>query len=151
MYGSSFAYIIGTFPRVMQRIIWSTKNFDGSRWRRVIITLPSDIEEYQLLLEGKCNKTSSYYNRNHVILNSLELQHCSTRGKCSLLIPCAIHIFFINALQDVESLPQRHELTKKDIIRHHFRSSPRYPDNFFLPIDQMIISYIQKGRQNKAL
>jgi len=46
----------------------------------VVIALPSDIDEYRLLLEGECNKSSRYDNRNYVIVDNLELLGCSNGG-----------------------------------------------------------------------
>jgi len=73
--------------RTEQRLVWRAKNVELWHWKKVVITLPTDIDEYRLLLEGECNKSSNYYSRNYVIVDNLELLGCSNGGKkCSSLL-----------------------------------------------------------------
>ena len=51
-----------------------------SNWRQAAIDLPNDVDEYKLLLEGEYNKSSSYYSRNYVAVDNLELRSCSVKG-----------------------------------------------------------------------
>ena len=75
-----FHHAIDTSMTTEQRLIWRAKNVELRVWKKVVITLPSDIDEYRLLLEGECNKSSRYYSRNHVMVDNLELLACSNRG-----------------------------------------------------------------------
>ena len=73
--------VLGIFPAIEQRLIWSAKTIEVSSWRKVVVKLPSDIDEYRLLFEGEYNETSSYYSRNYVTIDNLELRNCSVEGK----------------------------------------------------------------------
>lgn len=64
-------------------------------WRKVVVDLPSDIGEYRLLFEGEYNKTSSYYSRNYVTIDNLELRTCSVEGKLFFFF-----YYFFNILVD---------------------------------------------------
>ena len=66
--------------RTEQRLIWRAKIVELRDWKKVVIALPSDVEEYRLLLVGECNKSSSYSSRNYLIVDNLELLGCSNRG-----------------------------------------------------------------------
>lgn len=84
-YSSSVLYRTGTFPTTEETLIWSAKNVEVSRWRKMIVELPNDIEEYRLLLEGEYKEASSH-SRNYVTVDNLELRSCSVEGKLLLLI-----------------------------------------------------------------
>ena len=47
----------------------------------MVVELPKDIDEYRLLFEGEYNETSSYYSRNYVTIDNLDLRSCSVEGK----------------------------------------------------------------------
>ena len=46
----------------------------------MIISLPTGLDEYRLLLEGEYNE-STYYSRNYVAVDNLELRRCSFEGE----------------------------------------------------------------------
>ena len=71
----------GSFPSLRQTLIWSAKNVQVSSWKKVVIALPTDLDEYRVLLEGEYNKTSHYWSRNYVTVDNLELRSCSMKGK----------------------------------------------------------------------
>lgn len=76
----SFFYLKGAFPTFEQRLIWKAKNIEVSRWRKVVVDLPNDIDEYRLLFEGECEDGRSYL-RNYVTVDNLELRSCrSNKG-----------------------------------------------------------------------
>ncbi len=72
-------YLIGTFPTIEHRLIWSAKNIEVLSWRKVVVELPYDIDEYRLLIEGEYETSS--YSRNYVAIDNLELRRCSVEGK----------------------------------------------------------------------
>lgn len=78
---------VGTYPNIRQTLIWSVKNIEVSSWKKVILDLPTDVAEYKLLLEGEYNKTSSYWSRNYVTVDHLELRSCSIKGSVHVLYP----------------------------------------------------------------
>ena len=65
--------------------MWSVKNIEVSSWKKVILDLPPDVDEYRLLLEGDYNKTSSYRSRNYVTVDNLELRSCLIKGNARFL------------------------------------------------------------------
>jgi len=71
----------GKYPKTEQRLIWEAKNVEVSSWRKVIVELPNDVNEYRLLFEGEYNKSSSYWSRNFVTIDNLEVRSCSHNGK----------------------------------------------------------------------
>ena len=77
----------GMYPNTEQRLIWEAKNIEVLRWRKVIVELPNDVDEYRLLFEGEYYKARSYSSRNFVTIDNLELRSCSLQGKLLRLIP----------------------------------------------------------------
>ena len=71
----------GTYPNIEQKLIWEGKNIEVSSWRKVIVELPNDVDEYRLLFEGEYNKTTNYWTRNFVTIDNLELRSCYQKGK----------------------------------------------------------------------
>lgn len=71
----------GTYPNIEQKLIWGGKNIEVSSWRKVIVELPNDVDEYRLLFEGEYNKTTNYWTRNFVTIDNLELRSCYQKGK----------------------------------------------------------------------
>ena len=65
--------------------MWSVKNIEVSSWKKVMLDLPTDVDEYRLLLEGDYNKTSSYWSRNYVTVDNLELRSCLIKGNVHFL------------------------------------------------------------------
>lgn len=47
----------------------------------MVLNLPTDLDEYRILLEGEYNKTSNRYSRNYVTIDNLELTSCVIEGK----------------------------------------------------------------------
>ena len=87
-YLSVALYLTGTYPDIEQKLFWEAKNIEVSSWRKVVLELPNDVDEYQILFEGEYNKTASYYSRNYVTIDDLELRSCSHQGKVLLQLPC---------------------------------------------------------------
>ena len=81
---------IGTFPAIEQKLIWSIKHELGWGWRKAVVELPNDLDEYKLLLEGVYGsfQPPPSYPRNHVTIDNLELKRCSVKGK-------SIHLSFV--------------------------------------------------------
>ena len=71
----------GKSPNIKQTLIWSAKNIEVSSWKKVVMDLPTDLNEYKLLFEGEYNKTSSYWSRNYVTVDNIELRSCLNKGK----------------------------------------------------------------------
>ncbi|XP_078343031.1 uncharacterized protein LOC144628791, partial [Oculina patagonica] len=75
--GLSLYIQTGKFPSTRHRLIWSAKNIEISSWRKVVVELPNDVDEYRLLFEGEYNETSGYFSRNYVTIDNLKLRSCS--------------------------------------------------------------------------
>ncbi len=83
-----FRLFTGTYPNIEQRLIWEAKNIEVPSWRKVVVELPNDVNEYRLLFEGEYNKTTNYHTRNFVTIDNIELRSCSHKGK---LVPSPYH------------------------------------------------------------
>ncbi|XP_078343101.1 uncharacterized protein LOC144628871 isoform X1 [Oculina patagonica] len=79
--GLSLYIQTGTYPNIEQRLIWQAKNVEVPSWRKVVVELPNDINEYRLLFEGEYNKTTNYWTRNFVTIDNIELRSCSHKGE----------------------------------------------------------------------
>ncbi|PFX18273.1 Macrophage receptor MARCO [Stylophora pistillata] len=66
----------GTFSKIDHRLIWRSTDDYVWDWRKVVIDLPSDIDEYRLLLVARYNSSSYYYSRNYVAVDNLLLSGC---------------------------------------------------------------------------
>jgi len=71
----------GKYPNTEQRLIWEAKTIEVPSWRKVIVELPNDVDEYRLLFEGEYYNATSYYSRNFVTIDNLELRSCSHKGE----------------------------------------------------------------------
>ena len=69
-------------PTVEQRLIWSAKYIGEWGWRKAIVELPNDLDEYRLLFEGAYEsfQPPPSYPRNHVTIDNLEMRRCSVKG-----------------------------------------------------------------------
>ncbi|KAL9960877.1 hypothetical protein ACROYT_G034383 [Oculina patagonica] len=67
----------GRYPNIEQKLTWEAKNIKGSSWRKVVVDLPSDVDEYRLLLEGEYEKWTSFWFGNYVNIDNLELRRCT--------------------------------------------------------------------------
>lgn len=74
-------YLTEKFHANKQRLFWSAKKVEVSSWKKVVLELPNDIEEYRLLFEGKYKEAPAVYLRNYVAIDNLELRSCSSKGK----------------------------------------------------------------------
>ncbi|KAL9960874.1 hypothetical protein ACROYT_G034380 [Oculina patagonica] len=71
----------GRHPNIEQKLTWEAKNIKVSSWswswRKVVVDLPSDVDEYRLLLEGEYEKWTSFWSGNYVNIDNLELRRCT--------------------------------------------------------------------------
>ena len=72
----------------------------------MILDLPTDVDEYRLLLEGEYNKTSSYWSRNYVTIDHLELRSCSIKGSVHFLYPLYASFTTIKLVIEYDSFIQ---------------------------------------------
>ena len=56
-------------------------NVEVKSWKKVVLNLPTDLDEYRILFEGEYNKTSNRYSKNYVTIDNLELRSCVIEGK----------------------------------------------------------------------
>ena len=75
------------YPNIEQKLIWEAKNVEVSSWKKVIVELPNDVDEYRLLFEGEYNQTTNFWTRNFVTIDNLELRRCDQKGKLLPAIP----------------------------------------------------------------
>ncbi|KAL9960880.1 hypothetical protein ACROYT_G034386 [Oculina patagonica] len=82
--GLSLYIQTGRHPNIEQKLTWEAKNIEVWIWRKVVIDLPNDVDEYRLLFEGKYNKSAmyiKYWLRNYVNIDNLELRRCTHKGE----------------------------------------------------------------------
>ncbi|XP_078343106.1 protein bark beetle-like isoform X1 [Oculina patagonica] len=78
--GLSLYIQTGAFPTTEQRLIWRAINVYAYKWRKVVLDLPNDVDEYRLLFEGEYGDGKSY-SRNFVAIDNLEFRSCSVKGE----------------------------------------------------------------------
>ena len=81
---SSTLHPIETFFTIERKLIWNAKyDIEKWGWRKAIVELPNDLDEYRLLFEGAYEsfRPPPSYPRNHVTIDNLEMRKCSVKGK----------------------------------------------------------------------
>ena len=158
--GIIFSCFTEKYPNIEQKLIWEAKNFEVPSWRKVIVELPNDVEEYRLLFEGEYN-TTKYWTRNFVTIDNLELRSCYQKGKMlpviSFHLQGKLTIHFLLRVIRYPNLPQKlNELTTPSILfaqRVGVSRSPQMRSWFIylLPAIGLVDSYLQSFPVSKQV
>ena len=86
-------------------------------WRKAIVELPNDLDEYRLLFEGTYEpfRPPPSYPRNHVTIDNLEMRRCSSKGN-----------LFMYALSEIVTGSRRVHFRKYSVIARVILISDEY-------------------------